>query len=125
MVRFRKTSKSKLLKRGGKSVKKRGKTLKKKGKSVKRMGKYNKNKRGKRRNTLKRGGFLGLFGGPPPASREAGNFDKFHMDMKYNGDGTYTYNHNGTNYKYSRTSTDNGGGPESTTYNYTLIGPVQ
>lgn len=126
MVRFRKTSKSKLLKRGGKSVKKRGKTLKKKGKSVKRGGKYNKNKRGKRRNTLKRGGFFGMFGSsPPPQSREASNFDEFHKDMIENEDGTFTYNHNGTKYVYNRTVLESGDVGEASWFRYTLEGPVQ
>ncbi len=125
MARFRKTSKSKLLKRGGKSVKKRGKTLKKKGKSVKkRMGKYNKNKRGKRRNTLKRGGFFGMFGGPPESFNYVAYNTYHYKEFNLNNDGYYIHN-DYPGYKYSRISNGSDSVADAETYNYTLIGPVQ
>lgn len=127
MVRFRKTSKSKLLKRGGKSVKKRGKTLKKKGKSVKRGGKYNKNKRGKRRNTLKRGGGLfGMFVSPP----ESFNYVAYHTyhdkKFRYVDDDTsgYYIHDDYPGYKYSRTSNGSDSVADAETFNYKLIGPI-
>lgn len=124
MVRFRKTSKSKLLKRGGKSVKKRGKTLKKKGKSVKRMGKYNKNKRGKRRNTLKRGGFLGLFGGPPESFTHVHPTDSTGRNFRYDDTSGYYIHDDYPGYKYSRTSNGSDSVADAETFNYKLIGPI-
>ena len=127
MARFRKTSKSKLLKRGGKSVKKRGKTLKKKGKSVKkRGGKYNKNKRGKRRNTLKGGGgFLGVFGGPPESFKDV-IYDSYHgKNFSFDHSSGYYIHNDYPNAKYTRERNTFGEIEEATTYNYTLIGPVQ
>ena len=121
MVRFRKTSKSKLLKRGGKSVKKRGKTLKKKGKSVKRGGKYNKNKRGKRRNTLKRGGFLGLFGGPPESFKDVYPTDSTGLSFRFDHSSGYYIHHNYPGYKYSRTSNGSDSGSGGETYDYTIV----
>lgn len=124
MARFRKTSKSKLLKRGGKSVKKRGKTLKKKGKSVKkRGGKYNKNKRGKRRNTLKRGGgIFSMFQGEPPESfKDVYPTDSTGLSFRFDHSSGYYIHHNYPGYKYSRTSNGSDSGSGGETYNYTLI----
>lgn len=121
MVRFRKTSKSKLLKRGGKSVKKRGKTLKKKGKSVKkRGGKYNKNKRGKRRNTLKRGGLFGMFGASPPKSFNNVAYNTYH-GKNFSFNGTYYKHYDYPKANYTRMVNYRGDSEESTTYDYILV----